>query len=68
MNVDKIGIKKIKPLGPDCSVLIKQVFIGLRPIICNPIALVNITKVAITETVTYIFIFFPGFNIPLDLN
>ena len=63
-NVDVIGIKKINPLYPDCSVFKKQVIIGLRPITSNIIATPKNNNVIIIEINKYFLIFLPGFKIP----
>ena len=63
-KVEVNGIKKTSAFIPLCSVLIKQVFIGLLPNIFNPMANPVIPIVKIIETAKYFFKFFPGFKIP----
>ena len=63
-KADIIGIIKIKPLYPDCSVFKKQVFIGLLPIMRINKDIPKIINVEIIDIDKYFLIFLPGFNIP----
>ena len=64
INVIIIGIKNINPNNPESSILIKHVFIGLRPNTLSHTAAPVINNVVTTENHIYFLIFLSGFNIP----